>query len=151
MFRSDYAIRKGIENIPGPDEIVALHVLCGKVLEPIRAIFAAPLIVSSGYRSPEVNKGIGGAGEVLSDGTYVPTSQHCKGEAADFTVHGQSNISVIKAIIAASPLIPYDQLIYEGGEAGWIHVSHSLHGEQRRQILNADFATGKAVYSPLAV
>ena len=49
--------------------------LCQKVLQPLRDKFGSAIIVNSGYRSPAVNKAVGG----------VPTSQHVRGEAADIT------------------------------------------------------------------
>lgn len=48
------------------------------VLEDIRAHFNKPVIVTSGYRTPEYNAKIGG----------VKNSQHTKGTAADIKVSG---------------------------------------------------------------
>lgn len=50
------------------------------VLEDIRAHFNKPVIVTSGYRTPEYNTKIGG----------VKNSQHTKGTAADIKVSGIS-------------------------------------------------------------
>jgi hypothetical protein len=141
MVRSDFAIRHGLDNTPPPEGVIALRILCGVVLEQIRAQIGAPVVITSGYRSPVVNGGIGGA----------PTSQHLKGEAADFHIPEMSNLEVVKAIIHSEIVIPFDQLIYEGGEGGWVHISHAAQKSQRRQVLNADFSTGKAAYSALEV
>ena len=113
MTVSQTASRRGIRNRPGPQQIEALKLLCVKVLEPVREHFDRPVIVSSGYRSPKLNKAIGGSS----------TSQHCKGQAADFTVPGVSNYELCKWM---ERKLNYDQLIYEYGESGWIHVSYRV-------------------------
>jgi len=111
MTVSQTASRKGIDNTPGDSEIVALKTLCEKVLDPIRVHFDRPVIVTSGFRSVRLNKAIGGSS----------TSQHCKGEAADFTVPGVSNYELCKWM---ERNLNYDQLIYEYGESGWVHSSY---------------------------
>jgi hypothetical protein len=141
MVRSDYALRHGLDNAPPPEAVISLRILCGVILEQIRGQIGSPVIITSGYRSPIVNGGIGGA----------PTSQHLKGEAADFHIPGMNNLEVVKAIAHAEIVIPFDQLIYEGGEGGWVHISHAAQKSQRRQVLSADFATGRVVYSVLEV
>ena len=142
MTQSDYALRHGIDNTPSQDEVNALGALCRITLEPIRTRVDAPVIITSGYRSPEVNKGIGGA----------TTSQHMKGEAADFHVLGMSNLVTLKLIVHSPNPIPFDQAIYEFGEDGWVHVSHSFAGQQRREVLRAYRGPdGKTVYEPFTV
>jgi zinc D-Ala-D-Ala carboxypeptidase len=110
MTVSQTASRKGIDNTPSDTEIVNLKQLCKNVLEPIRVHFDRPVIVTSGFRSVTLNKRIGGSS----------TSQHCKGEAADFTVSGVSNYELCKWM---ERNLNYDQLIYEYGESGWVHCS----------------------------
>ena len=113
MVVSQTASRKGIDNTPGPNEIAALKQLCEKVLEPVRVHFDRPVIVTSGFRSITLNKKIGGSA----------TSQHCEGKAADFTVPGVSNYELCKWM---ERNLDYDQLIYEYGESGWVHVSYEV-------------------------
>jgi hypothetical protein len=134
MIRSQSAVRKGIRNVPGPAEIVALRLLCQKVLQPVRDHYDRPVVVTSGYRSPRLNTAIGGS----------RSSQHCKGEAADFTVPGVSNIEVCRWI---ERNLNYDQLIYEFGESGWIHVSYSAH-RMRNMELSAKRIGGRTRYLP---
>ena len=129
---SQTAARKGILNVPGPREVAALEALCKNVLEPVRAHFDAPVIVSSGYRSLRLNTAISGSA----------SSQHCKGEAADFTVRGHSNIEVCRWMEAN---LNYDQLIYEFGESGWIHCSWSEH-RMRNMELSAVRRGGRTRY-----
>jgi zinc D-Ala-D-Ala carboxypeptidase len=131
MIRSGTASRKGIRNVPGAAETAALKLLCEKVLEPVRAHYGKPVIVTSGYRSPRLNVAIGGSA----------SSQHCTGEAADFTVHGESNIEVCRWMQAN---LNYDQLIYEFGEAGWVHCSYSAT-RMRNQELSAKKKGGRTV------
>lgn len=123
MTRSQTAIRRRLNNQPGPKHAGNLKTLCVAVLEPVREHFGRPVIISSGYRSPELNRAIGGAS----------TSQHSKGEAADFTIPGVSNKAVCQWI---RENLEFDQLIYEFGEAGWVHVSYR-EGRLRGQVLSA--------------
>lgn len=134
MIRSQTAARKGIRNVPGQSEVAALRLLCEKVLQPVRDHYDRPVIVTSGYRSPRLNTSIGGSA----------SSQHCKGEAADFTVSGVSNIEVCRWI---ERNLNYDQLIYEFGERGWIHCSYSAH-RMRNMELSAKRIGGRTRYLP---
>lgn len=130
MLVSQTAARRGIDNTPGDAEIAALRSLCVEVLEPVRKHFARPVIVSSGYRSPALNRAIGGS----------PTSQHSKGEAADFTVPG---VGVLDLAQWMHRNLNYDQLIYEFGS--WVHVSYRV-GRLRNQELSAKRIAGRTKY-----
>lgn len=121
MTRSETAARRGIRNVPGEAETRALALLCDKVLEPVRTHFGRPVIVTSGYRSPRLNVAIGGSA----------SSQHCTGEAADFTVPGVSNIALCRWIAGE---LAFDQLIYEFGETGWVHCSFSAQRKRNQQL-----------------
>ncbi|RIV87512.1 D-Ala-D-Ala carboxypeptidase family metallohydrolase [Aurantiacibacter zhengii] len=134
MVRSQTAARRGIANSPGQLEVAALKLLCEKVLEPVRAHFGKPVVVSSGYRSPRLNTAIGGS----------TSSQHCQGEAADFTVPGESNLAVCQWMEVN---LNYDQLIYEFGETGWIHASFDKH-RMRNMELRAVRVGGRVRYLP---
>lgn len=125
--RSQTASRRGIANNPGPAEIRALRMLCERVLEPVREHFGKPIRISSGYRGPKLNRAIGGS----------RTSQHMKGEAADFEIAGVSNVEVCRWMEAN---LNYDQLIlefYTPGQpnSGWVHVSYRV--PYRNQELTA--------------
>ncbi|HQS70902.1 MAG: hypothetical protein B7Y36_08180 [Novosphingobium sp. 28-62-57] len=132
MIRSSTASRRGIDNTPSPTIIENLRRLCEHVLEPVRSHYKRPVIVTSGYRSPALNSAIGGSG----------TSQHSQGEAADFTVHGVSNLEVCRWM---EKTLTYDQLIYEFGEDGWIHASWSAK-RLRNMELTARRVNGRTVY-----
>ncbi|MEZ5688681.1 MAG: D-Ala-D-Ala carboxypeptidase family metallohydrolase [Caenibius sp.] len=116
FVHSQTAARRGIDNTPPPWVVANLERLCRKVLEPVRAHFARPVIVSSGYRCLALNRAIGGSS----------TSQHCRGEAADIEVPGVSNVDLAKWIDGN---LLFDQLIlefYTPGQpsSGWVHASH---------------------------
>lgn len=134
MTVSQAAARKGIPNVPNAAAIAALKLLCEKVLEPVRAHYDKPVVSSSGYRSLRLNVAVGGS----------TSSQHCLGEADDFRVIGESNLAVCQWIVRN---LKFDQLIYEFGEQGWIHVSYSAH-RLRGQVLSAKKRGGKTVYLP---
>lgn len=133
MVRSSTASRKGIHNVPNDGQIAALKALCEWVLEPVRLHYERPVIVTSGFRSARLNTAIGGS----------PSSQHCKGEAADFTVPGVPNLELAEWIWHN---LNYDQLIREYGDAGWVHCSWS--SRMRNQELTAVKRRGRTVYLP---
>lgn len=126
LIKSQTATRKSIDNTPSQSVINNLKYLCENLLQPIREI-VGPIIISSGYRSPKLNKSVGGA----------KNSQHVTGQAVDFEALNYSNIE-LGQIIEDSGLI-FDQLIYEfvkktDPKAGWIHISLTKD-INRKQIL----------------
>lgn len=131
---SQEAAREGLKNIPNELQIEALTKLCETVMEPLRSRVKRPILVSSGFRSPTINRRIGGSDR----------SQHCKGEAIDFNISGMTTTDVVKLIIKMG--LPFDQLIEEFGS--WVHVSHSRTGPQRGQVLKARRIGGKTQYQP---
>ena len=141
VTRSESAKRLGISNIPTPEHLDNFKVLADKVFEPIREHFKVPIHISSGYRSKELNQAIKAS----------LTSQHCEGKAIDIDMDGSasgvSNADVFKYI---KDHLEFDQLIAEFPEKNnpaWVHVSYSLSGKQRKQILVAKKVGGKTVYS----
>ena len=125
LTKSQTAERKGIPNTPTADHIYNLTALCENILQPIRNEFGS-FIVSSGYRSPELCEAIGSKA----------TSQHAKGEAADFEVAGVSNYKLASWI---EENLPFDQLIlecFQGGNSGWIHCSYIPDGRKETLTFN---------------
>lgn len=135
---SQTAARENIENRPGPEQVENLRLLCEHILEPIRVDVGKPITVSSGFRSPRLNKAVGGA----------PTSQHLNGQAADIVSFAVPVKSLFKRIIRMG--LPYDQIIYEGTrKSAWVHVSYDAE-RRRGNILRATFpAAGGVVYTRL--
>ena len=123
LCHSRTATEQGIDNTPPPDVKVRLIALITNCLDPIREIWGAPVIVNSGFRTPTLNKAVGGASG----------SQHMKGEAADITVGSpEKNRQLFSMIQAAG--IPFDQLIDEKNYA-WLHISWKASGN-RGQVLH---------------
>ena len=128
LTKSQTAERKGIDNTPSPEHQATLQSLCTCILQPIRDHFSQVVTVSSGYRSPELCTAIGSKS----------TSQHAKGEAADFEIFGVSNKELADYI---NEHLDYDQLILEywkesDPNSDWVHCSYS-EGNNRNLYLKA--------------
>lgn len=125
---SQTAARRGISNAPPPDAIEELARLAA-VLEQVRFMLGGkPIIVSSGYRSPELNAAVGGSA----------TSAHMSGRAVDFTCPAFGDPWAIVNGLRDTRL-PYDQLIYEFDS--WVHLGIAPEGTApRRQVLTIDSA-----------
>lgn len=119
---SELAARRGLKNSPFGKQLDNLKQTALK-LDFIRDGLGKPIIVTSGYRSPEVNAAVGGS----------KTSAHCHGLAADFTCPGYGNpLAVAKAILASG--IEFDQVIHEF--SAWVHIGFAEPGKpSRKQIL----------------
>lgn len=120
---SQTAVRKGIKNNPGDNELLAMQLLGIRVFDVIREHFKTPLRVSSFYRSPELNSAIGGSSR---------TSQHVKGQAIDIQGTGKVTNKMIFDYIKEN--LDFDQLINEYNYS-WVHVSYVSKEKNRKQIL----------------
>ena len=140
LTRSESAKRAGISNMPTPEHIENMKKLATNVFQPIRENFGVAILISSGYRSKELNTKIGGAS----------TSQHSSGEAIDIDMDGSSSGVTNKQVfdyIKAN--LNFDQLIWEFGDKNnpdWVHVSYESTGKQRKQILRAVKVKGVTKY-----
>ena len=100
------------------------------MLQPIRDYFDKPVVISSGYRSPELSQKIGSSSR----------SQHCKGQAADIEIPGVSNKELADYIFES---LSFDQVILEFHNpeelnSGWVHVSYVNHENNRHSYLLAE-------------
>jgi hypothetical protein len=142
VIRSESAKRNGISNMPTEAHIANFKLLAEKVFEPIRVNFRCPINLSSGYRSVELNRIIGGS----------LTSQHCTGEAIDIDMDGTPHAVTNKMVFNyIKDYLEFDQLIYEFGtdqNPDWVHVSYESSGKQRKQVLKAYKEAGKTKYKP---
>lgn len=124
MTRSATAKRYGIDNTPSPEVAHNIRNLVEKILDPLREAWGQPIIVSSGYRCPRLNKIVKGAAN----------SQHILGQAADIhTVSDRPEDNKRLFDLIRKLNLPFDQLIDEYGY-NWIHVSYGPRN--RRNILH---------------
>ena len=125
---SQWAARRGVSNVPPPVELGNLRVTAAAMEEVRRVLGHKPILVSSGYRSPAVNRAVGGARK----------SAHLSGWAIDFTCPGFGSDLVVCRAIEASD-VRYDQLILEYPPHGWVHISFAP--PLRRQELTKHVGT----------
>ena len=134
------ARRHGIANEPPFEAVENLKHLCVFTLEPLREALGLPLIITSGYRSKAVN-------DLITH--HSSTSQHMKGQAADFYVgHTDSTDNTENSVasrrellinafrlIITSEIIDYDQLILY---PTFIHVSYVSRAKNRHKLTKAN-------------
>ncbi len=125
------AQRKQIDNKP-PAEVLENMKRLAAGLEEVRAALGnKPMRINSGYRSPKLNRAVGGA----------RLSAHMAGYAADFVCPDfGSPLKIVKALAATG--IQFDKLIQEGT---WVHISFAP--EARRQLLTAHFGPNGTSYT----
>ena len=126
LVRSDTAAAKGIDNTP-PDDLLPRPVMLAEMLERIRATLGVPVIVTSGYRSPQVNIAVGGA----------TSSDHTQGHAADIVAPGYGTATQVARTLA--PLVSVlgiGQIILEGVKGKqWVHVSTRVPDKPANRVI----------------
>lgn len=137
LIRSNTAERLGIDNTPDAVVVEHLETLVERLLDPLREAFGRPIIVTSGYRCPELNKAVGGS----------PTSAHLQGYAADLVPKDgdvQRFLELTRWWLLRAE-IPYDQLIVETSSEGakWVHLGlyspqHTQRYENKTLFKNED-------------
>jgi zinc D-Ala-D-Ala carboxypeptidase len=135
--------RAGLDNQPDQAQTENIRLLVENILQPLRDAMEEPLYINSGFRSPEVNRLVGGA----------LNSQHLTGLAADIEIVSIDNKELAQYIIDLG--LPFDQLILEfydrtkGPNTGWVHVSYDPQGG-RGEVLSAKHnpQTRKTEYFP---
>lgn len=131
LTRSDIAERYGLTNEPGFDELRSLRRLAA-FLELVRQLLGGkPILVSSGYRSPQVNTIVGGSA----------SSRHMLGLGADFICpRFGTPLQVCHAIARSVLAEQLDELIFEGT---WVHLALPPEGTApRRYVGTAVFRKG---------
>jgi len=129
---SQTAVRTGIDN-DIPERLEPNLIRLSWWLETLREILGKPIIVSSGYRSPELNARIGGS----------KSSAHMQGLAADINVSGMAPFDLANLIVSEMGDTGYDQVIHEFGR--WVHVGLS-DSVMRLEALTAMTENGKTIY-----
>ena len=138
LIFSQTALDKGIDNEPN-DEVKENLLTLASGLERVRNLLGNPMLVSSGYRSAELNAVVHG----------VSDSAHLEGFAADFTCPDFGTPQQIVNFIHNNR-VPLDQCIVEGAKNannGWVHLS--FDPKMRNEYMNAVFENGIAHYSKL--
>jgi hypothetical protein len=138
-IKSETAIRRQIDNTPTQEHFEAMFLLATKVYDPLCKKLGAKLPFTSFYRSPKLNRAIGGS----------TNSQHSKGQAIDIDVDSMASITNSVVFNAILNLFDFDQLIWEFGDStnpAWVHVSYVKKGN-RKQVLIASKVNGKTVYT----
>ena len=128
FFISSTADKNGIKNKPSLDARATIerniNLLVDNVLDPIRDKFCAPVIITSGYRCPQVNQLVGG----------VANSQHMSGCAADFNIKGGTHLTMRQVFLNIYDTMDFDQLIYYRHK-NIIHVSYVENGNRHEAFL----------------
>jgi len=130
VTKSYTATKKGIKNIPNERQLKNIIEWARGIFDPVRSFIDTPLGCHTIYRSPELNKAIGGS----------DTSQHCanKGAAGDIDadIYGNTTNEIIFNYIKNH--LDWDQMILEGlqdGRIQWIHCSYISPEKNRNEIL----------------
>lgn len=132
------ALRLDIDNTPTEEHLNNMRLLAENIFEPLRTYVGGPIKINSFYRSPELNKAIGGSTK----------SQHCNGQAIDIddTFGRMSNAEMYEFI---KEHLDFDQIIWEFGDnnnPNWVHVSYVSPQENRNRCLKAYKENGKTNY-----
>ena len=135
---STTALRRNIENKPNKEQLANMKLIGEKVFEPLRKYVGGPIKINSFFRSPKLNKAIGGSSK----------SQQCKGQAIDIddTFGHVSNAEMYHWI---KENLDFDQMIWEFGDddnPNWVHVSYVSPEKNRNRCLKAYKENNKTKY-----
>jgi zinc D-Ala-D-Ala carboxypeptidase len=138
-IHSQTAKRKGIENTPNEEQLASMFTIAEMIFQPLRAWVGGPIKINSFFRSPELNRAIGGS----------KSSQHCKGQEMDLDdVYGHKTNAEMYMYIKEN--LDFDQLIWEFGDdknPNWVHVSYVDAQKNRNRCLKAYKDNGKTKYA----
>ncbi len=118
--RSDTATRYAIDNTIPESAKRNIAALVDNVLDPLREAWGKPIIVTSGYRCPQLNKLVKG----------VATSMHMTGHAADITTGNMIDNRRLYQL-AIDMGLPCFELIGKKYGFGWLHISYAPERERR--------------------
>lgn len=126
---SHMAVFLGINNSATQDVISNARKFAQLVLQPVREKIGMPFDVSSWYRSPALNKAVGGS----------VTSSHLTGMAVDFTIRGMTAQETFDAVLVAlkDMRIQFDQLLLEHNTktgARWVHLGWRKRGNRNEHF-----------------
>jgi len=132
------ALRLSIDNTPNAEQKANMKKIAQNIFEPLRQWVGGPIKINSFFRSPELNKAIGGS----------TRSQHCKGKAIDIddSFKFATNAEMFWWI---RDNLNFDQMIWEFGNndnPDWVHVSYVSPEKNRNRCLKAYRKDGKTKY-----
>ena len=132
------AKRLGLDNTPNNEQLNNMELIAHEVFEPLRTYVGGPIKINSFFRSPKLNKAIGGSSR----------SQHCKGQAMDIDdTYGRMTNAEMYHFIKEH--LDFDQIIWEFGDddnPDWIHVSYVSPEDNRKRCLKAYRENNKTKY-----
>ena len=137
-MHSNTALRRGLDNTPGPEQLKCMMEIGRDLFEPLREWVGGPVKITSMFRGEPVNTAIGGS----------KNSQHMKGQALDIddTYGHKTNAEMYHYI---KDNLIFDQLIWESGtdeNPNWIHMSYVTHRENRKRLTIAKKVNGRTRY-----
>lgn len=131
--RSNKAQQLGLDNTPTSGALANLK-RTAQMLERVRAHLDVPIIITSGYRGPVLNKAVGGA----------TSSDHLQGQAADIVApkYGRP-YDVAKALVPHINALGIGQIIYEkSGSSEWVHVSTRMPDKPVNRVITVVVGKG---------
>ena len=132
------ATRLDLDNTPNDEQLANMELVADEVFEPLRAWVGGPIKINSFFRSPKLNKAIGGSSK----------SQHCKGQAIDIDdTFGRATNAEMYYFIKNH--LDFDQMIWEFGDddnPDWVHVSFVSSEKNRNRCLKAYKENNKTHY-----
>ena len=126
LIASTEAYKRKIDNTPGEEEKAHLEELM-EFMDGIRSAWGSAIIVTSGYRCPELNEAIGGAKK----------SAHQTGYAVDCVPANNKKKEFFEFCKEYLKDRDFDELLFERNSKGaiWCHIAlKSIDGKQRRKI-----------------
>lgn len=124
LIASSTAKQHKVQNVPDKQTIANLGCLVQNLLQPLRDKLRRPIIVTSGYRCPELNKLVGGA----------KNSQHVLGQAVDIVVSGMTPRTLAEFVTRSG--LTFDQMIVEEvGNTSWLHLSYTRKFNRKERLL----------------
>lgn len=137
----------GLANEMPANVIPILREFCGNILEPLRAHVGRPVGITSGYRSTELNRLVGGT----ADSYHRATPTRC---AADIQVPGLPLTQVFQWLCEESGL-PFDKVILERGKCPDTEADDCIHIQYRsdhpRRLAFLGPTHGQGDYTPVEV
>lgn len=126
LIASTEAYKRKIDNTPGEEEKAHLEELI-EFMDDIRSAWGSAIIVTSGYRCPELNEAVGGAKK----------SAHQTGYAVDCVPANNKKKEFFEFCKEYLKDRDFDEILLERNSRGsiWCHIAlKSIDGKQRKKI-----------------